>query len=196
MTIFGTRKEGNGEWNSQKQACPGSCLKPKGLVDFQGSKSSLSCPALIFMVSWQFSNLISFQDHLCIQASQPFWATFHGYFFPFSHVFMVIFSLKFMVFMFFWTQFKEFLVQIELWRRQIFTQISYFVREKCWLFRSPQVRIIEYIARRRRKFWGNFGQKSLFSWFFWTNLDFHGFHGWAPFSWFSWLSESPDRDTH
>ena len=29
------------------------------------------------------------------------------------------FSLKFMVFMFFWTQFKEFLVQIELWRCKI-----------------------------------------------------------------------------
>ena len=117
--------------------------------------------------------------------------------------------------MFFWTQFKEFSVQIELWHGQFVIKISYFMHEKCWLFCSlqarifktillaraccrqefltilpstgknfwpfcpPQVRIFDYFAYRRREFLTilptageNFGQESLFSCFFWTNLDF------------------------
>ena len=109
--------------------------------------------------------------------------------FPIFMVFMVVFPLKFMVFMVFWTQLKEFLVQIELWHGQIFIKISYFVRKKCWLFRSPQARIFDYIARRRRKFWPEI---SVFM-YFWTNLDFHGLvevhsHFSCP-----WLSENPDH---
>ena len=72
---------------------------------------------------------------------------FHGYF-----------SLKFMVFMVFWTQFKEILVQIELWRRDALPNlITNLMREK--LPAAGE----------------NFDHKSLFSWFFGTNSDFHGF---------------------
>ena len=116
-----------------------------------------------------------------IQASHPFLSNFSWFswlFFPIFMVFMVIFFLKFMVFMVFWTQFKEFLVQILKLNFDVakfLLKISYFARDFFWLFCSPQARSFDNFARRRRKFWANFDQKSLFSWFFWTNSDFHGF---------------------
>ena len=102
-----------------------------------------------------------------------------------------------MVFMFFWTQFKEFLVlilKLNFDVAKFLLKISYFARNFFWLFCSPQARTFYHFARRRRKFWPEisvfmvFLDKFGFSWFF------HGFHGFAPFSWFSWfswLSESP-----
>ena len=65
----------------------------KGLADFQGSKSSLSGPALIFMVSWQFYNFISFQDHLCISRCTEMAAIFGMIFKFFSRWFLKFFKV-------------------------------------------------------------------------------------------------------
>ena len=65
----------------------------KGLADFQGSKSSLSGPALIFMVSWQFYNFISFQDHLCISLCTGMAAIFGMIFKLFSRSFLKFFKV-------------------------------------------------------------------------------------------------------
>ena len=138
------------------------------------------------------------------QASHPFLSNFSWFswlYFPIFMVFMVIFSLKFMVFMFFWTQFKEILVQIELWRRAASPNlITNLMREKlpaagenfgkiltrnlCFqsLTRNLCSQSCERkIARRRQKFWENFDQKSLFSCCFLDKFGFswffHGFHG-------------------
>ena len=137
-------------------------------------------------------HVTSIEDY---QASHPFLSNFSWFswlFFPIFMVFMVIFFLKFMVFMVFWTQFKEFLVlilKLNFDVAKFLLKISYFARNFFWLFCSPQARTFYHFARRRRKFWENFDQKSPFSWFFWTNsgfhvffmvlLHFHGFHGWA-----------------
>ena len=67
--------------------------KSKGLADFQGSKSSLSGPALIFMVSWQFYNFISFQDHLCISRCTEMAAIFGMIFKFFSRWFLKFFKV-------------------------------------------------------------------------------------------------------
>ena len=89
-----------------------------------------------------------------------------------------------MVFMVFWTQFKEFLVQIELWRCDASPKLTTnMMRENC----SPQAKILG-------KFWPEISVFMFFLDEFWFSWFFHGFHGWAPFSWFSWfswLSESP-----
>ena len=145
--------------------------------------------------------MVIIATHYWEQASHPFlsnfswfeqlfmvWATFHGCFSQFLW-FIWLFFPQIHGFHVFWTQFKEFLVQILKLNFDVakfLLKISYFARDFFWLFCSPQARTFDHFARRRRKFWENFDQESLFSCFFGTNSDFHvffmvelRFHGWV-----------------
>ena len=104
------------------------------------------------------------------QGSQPFLSNFSWFswlFFAIFMVFMVIFSLKFITWFscFFGHNLMSFYSKLNF---DVAKFLLYFVREKCWLFCSPRANFFDYFARQA-KIWGNFGQKSLFSCFFWTN---------------------------